>query len=59
MTQVDGPILLDLALDGTRDNGENRVGVGANEFDCADYEYKDYSKHHSVFSDVLPFLICP
>jgi hypothetical protein len=41
----------------TGDSGKGVVRIGADESDCADYKYEDYSQHHSVFGNILALLI--
>lgn len=46
-------------LHGTRDSGENVIGIRANQTNCAHYDYKDHGQHHGVFRDVLTRIITP
>jgi hypothetical protein len=46
-------------LDGAANIREYIVGVRADEPDCADHDYQNYSQHHCIFGDILTTLIGP
>jgi hypothetical protein len=48
-----------LPRDRTGNVGENVVGIRADQANCAYNDHKDNREHHSVFRNILSFVLAP